>query len=232
MRVRSCVAAVFGAALLHSSPVAAQVENDINVATSTTGFSVIVHVDMDIGGTLPEHWTGWILNRTSIGICEPDFRVGNVRQFEAGPHSYSIEDPTAQAGVTYKYRVYAVDDQLTKYSLGAPPAFPPAYYHDDYATPSGTAAVARGTIVDLGWTYGVELCPDECWEWISFISSAPPSLAALAGTGIPVEIFGRIDNEFEGPYISSVSAWSTSDDACGPVSNEPGSWGALKANYR
>ena len=212
--------------LLSVSGAVAQVTNNINV-TATGGASYIqVAITMDIGGDLPESWVGWVVERKTIGLCEPEVRLGSVSPFEAGENTYQINDSNVLQDVTYYYRVYAMDDQGSRQYLGSPPLFPPGYYHDDYASLGGSGMVAQGVTVDLGWSLGIVVCPGFCWETLSFISEAPPGLVA----GSMVQIMGTIDNEFEGPYISSISDWMIIWD-CGPVPDEEMSWGAGKASF-
>ena len=209
----------------------AQVDNNINVLASGGAASIQVDITMDIGGTLDPSWVGWVVDRRTIGLCEPDLRVSSVMPFEVGEHTYQVTDSAVLQDVTYKYRVYALDDQGDRQYLGSPMEWPPGYYHDDYASLGGNGIVARGTLVDLGWTLGIEVCAGFCWEYISFISDYPPELAEGAGTGVVVLIHGTIGNEFEGPFIGTVTEWEIVGE-CGAVPNEDTSWGGLKARYR
>ena len=211
---------------LSVSGAVAQVDNNINV-TATAGASFIrVDITMDIGGNLPTSWVGWVVDRRTIGACEPEVRLGSVSPFESGEHTYQINDGNVLEDLTYYYRVYAVDDQGSRQYLGSPPLFSPGYYHDDYASPGGSGIVVQGITVDLGWTLGIVICPGFCWQELSFVSGAPSGLEA----GAMVQITGTIDNEFEGPYISSITDWMTITE-CGSVPNEATSWGELKARY-
>jgi len=222
---RICIAALFLLVLSVSGAVA-QVDNNINVTTTAGSSFIQVNITMDIGGNLPTSWVGWVVDRRTIGVCEPEVRLGSVSPFEPGEHTYQIFDSNVEEERTYYYRVYAVDDQGSRQYLGSPPLFPPGYYHDDFASPGGSGIVAQGVTVDLGWTLGIVICPGFCWQELSFVSGAPPGLEA----GAMVQITGTIDNEFEGPYISSISDWMVIPE-CGPVSNEATSWGELKARY-
>jgi hypothetical protein len=212
---------------LSVSGAVAQVDNDINVIATGGATFIQVDITMDIGGNLPVSWVGWVVDRRSIGVCEPEVRMGSVSPFEAGEHTYHIYDSNVLEDLAYNYRVYAVDDQGARQYLGSPPLFPPGYYHDDYASIGGSGIVAKGIMVDLGWSLGITVCSGFCWETLSFVSGAPPGLEA----GAMVQIMGAIDNEFEGPYISSITDWMIIEE-CGPVPNEATSWGGLKSLYR
>ena len=180
------------------------------------------------------------MDRTALGVCGYETRIGPVTPFPSGAQEYVLTDTDVITDVgpplTYKYRVYAIDDQGERHSLGSPPTFPPAYYHDAYASVGpDPGAVAGGTIIDLGYALGVELCPDDCWEPISFISSSYPHLGLedLAGTANEVVLVGIIDNEFEGPYIVLVTDIVWPRWGCfSPLEDGPASWGALKSRYR
>ena len=211
---------------LSVSGAVAQVDNNINVIATGGASSIQVVITMDIGGKLPVSWVGWVVDRRSIGLCEPEVRLGSVSPFESGEHTYQVNDANVMEDRTYYYRVYAVDDQGSRHYLGSPPLFPPGYYHDDYASLGDSGIVAKGVAVDLGWTLGIVVCPGFCWEALSFISEVPPGLEA----GNMVQITGTIDNEFEGPYISSITDWMIIPE-CGSVPNEATSWGELKARY-
>ena len=218
-------------AVMAAAGARAQVANNINVTAVGGAASIQIDVALDIGGTLPSSWVGWVVDRRTIGLCEPEARVGDVTPFAAGPHTYQLNDADVTGDVTYCYRVFAVDDQGGRHYLGMPPEFPPGYYHDAYASLGGGGKVARGVLVDLGWTLGINVCPGFCWEPVAFISGPPPELAAEVGSGAVVMIRGSLTNEFEGPYIQEVTDWFFAGE-CGTLPATPASWGGLKAIYR
>ena len=86
-------------------------------------------------------------------------------------------------------------------------------------------------VTALGWTRGIELCPDHCWPYLSFISELSGELEAYVGTETVVRLRGRLDAEFEGPYVSEVTGW-TLQGSCEPVGAEAVSWDGLKASFR
>ena len=218
------------AILTLAATAAAQVDNWVELRCTPWNNDIQIEVDIDIGGTLPADWTGWVVQRTTIGPCEETVELGNPRLFPDGAQQYQTGD-SVQEGVTYRYAIRAVTTGGARVSLGGPPAFPPVYYHDDYASVGNSGLAASGILIDLGWTLGIEVCSNDCWLPLSFISGAPPELAEGADTGVVVAIYGRIDNEFEGPYISQVTDWAVVFD-CGTVPGEVIGWGGLKARYR
>lgn len=219
------------ASLLLVTGATAQVDNIIDVNATGGGSSITIDIDLDIGGNLPASWVGWVLVRTTIGVCEPAVRIGVVTPFEAGAHFYQRTDADVVSGLTYSYRVNAVDDQDALQNLGGPPLFPPGYYHDDFASLGGDGVVAEGYLTSQCFVACVIVCETGCWYPLHFISYLPPGLEPAVDSGIPVRISGTLDNEFEGPYISTVTDWSIIED-CGTVPVTHESWGALKALYR
>ena len=219
------------AILVLATTATAQVDNWVELRCTPQTTYIQVDIEMDIGGTLPAEWTGWIVQRTTIGPCEETVELGPPGPFPVGAQNYRINNNTVEEGVVYRYSVRAVTTEGDRVYLGGPPAFPPGYYHDDFASLGNAGMAASGLLIDMGWTLGIEVCSNDCWLPLAFISDAPPDLAAGADTGVVVAIFGRIDNEFEGPYISQVTDWAVVHD-CGTVPNEVTDWGGLKARYR
>ncbi len=128
----------------------AQVPNFVQVRASGQGGSINITVDLDIGGTLPPEWVGWVVDRTTIGVCDqPVVQIGVSTPFPTGAQNYSLGDNTAEPGITYKYRLFAVDAAGTRHSLPGYTEFPPAYYHFDYASINDNGRVAEGTLTDL-----------------------------------------------------------------------------------
>lgn len=208
----------------------AQVDNWAELRCTPQTSAIQVDIDLDIGGTLPIEWVGWVVQRTTIGPCQEMVELGSPTAFPTGAQSYQIYN-SVEEGITYRYAIRAVTTGGDRVYLGGPPAFPPGYYHDDFASLGNAGLAASGVLIDLGWTLGIEVCQNDCWLPLSFISDPPPDLAAGAGSGVVVAIYGRIDNEFEGPYISQVTDWTVVHD-CATVPNEVTGWGGLKARYR
>jgi hypothetical protein len=211
---------------------AAQVPNYVSLRASGVGSSIVISVELDVGGMLPQEWVGWVIDRTTIGICEePEIQIGDSTPFPVGEQSFVRTDNSVEYGVTYKYRIYAIDAEGVRYYLPGFTEWPPGYYHFDYASIDDSGYVAEGTLVDMGWTTGIVICEGSCWEYVSFISGLPAELAPLVGTPATIRLTGVIDAEFEGPYVSSITSWSVVS-GCSPVSTVEMNWGGLKALYR
>ena len=106
----------------------------------------------------------------------------------------------------------------------------PGYYQSAFSTCEGAPAV-RGRLTELGWAAGIEVCEDQCWLPLSFISELPAELEPLVGTTAVVELRGLLGDEFEGPYLGNVTSWVIMG-ACGTVPTEAESWGGIKSTYR
>ncbi len=210
----------------------AQVPNDIDVQATDEGGSIKIAVYMDIGGELPAEWVGWVLVRSTLGNCDQSsMQISGPTPFVPGAGTLNIWDHAVVPGVTYQYLVLAVDAQGIRHSLQGFILFPPAYYHFDFASVSGDGVVAEGRLIDLVYTVGLEVCDDSCWGYIAFISNASPELASLVGLPLTVRITGRLDADFEGPYITEVSDWSVVP-GCFTVPSETSNWGNVKTLYR
>ncbi|MBE0564537.1 MAG: hypothetical protein IH621_01150 [Krumholzibacteria bacterium] len=107
---------------------------------------------------------------------------------------------------------------------------PPAYYQSAY-TACGDAVVVRGRLVGGTWMTGVEVCPDQCWVPVQFVSELPAAPEPLVGTAAVVELRGTLTDEIEGPCVTGVTRWTVLPD-CGTVPAVPGNWSGLKAAYR
>ena len=222
---------LLGGLIFQGNTVSAQVPNDVLVTATSNGGAIVIAVDLDIGGDLPADWVGWVIDRSTIGNCDdPVVQIGDTTPFPAGAQSYVLTDLTAQPMTTYKYRIYAVNAAGERSYLPGDAGFPPAYYHFDYAS-LADGYVAEGQLLDLGWTVGIDVCPEGCWEDLAFISNPPAEFDHLLGTGVTVLISGQLDADFEGPYVSEVTGW-TIIPGCSPVESVQTDWSRLKALYR
>jgi hypothetical protein len=217
--------------VLHAEDSLAQVPpNLIYIDSSGAGGTIQISVDMDINGTLPPEWSGWVVDREAIGDCDqPTVQVGDVTPFPVGAQVFQLADSEALPELTYKYRFYAVDSDGVRHGVPHSPDF--GFLVTTYASINDVGRVAVGYLVDLGWGIGLAVCPSGCWEQISSIYAPPPLFNVLVGSSTTVEIFGQIDVGVEGPYISSISNWSIVSD-CSAVGNDRMTWGAAKAMYR
>jgi hypothetical protein len=187
---------------------------------------VLIQVTLQIDGGLPEHWVGWVIDRFAVGQCE-EVQVTEVLPFLDGMSQHEFSDDLTLADLYHGYRIQAVDAEGTRYHLPFP-LFPLGRGYDFAVCGGGPAA--RGTVHDLGWTLGLEVCPDECWVPISFLELYPPEMESLVGTGEIVDVYGMLDTDFEGPYIL-VDRYEIVTD-CVAVVITPRSWTAVKGVYR
>jgi hypothetical protein len=189
---------------------------------------VLLIADFDIVSELPSEWVGWVIERTTNGVCESRIRIGNPAAFPEGQATIQIVDELAVDGLGYRYHIRAVDtDGILRY-LGSSFSWP-GYYQIAYSS-CGLAPVARGQLTDLGWTTGIEPCDQGCWFYLAFISELPAALQQYVGTSTEVLLFGEIEDEFEGAYVNQIYSWFVLEDCAVPT--DTGSWGVLKSRYR
>jgi hypothetical protein len=108
--------------------------------------------------------------------------------------------------------------------------FPSAYYETAHIT-CGTGAAVRGNLVHAGGRIGIVPCAGQCWLPILLLADLPAELEPFIDTIAVVELRGALGDNFEGPYLGSITGWSI-PSGCGTVATEPVSWGAVKATYR
>jgi hypothetical protein len=201
--------------------------------TATCGVaSVDLDVNFIINTEMPEHWAGWVIDRSSLGVCEPTARVVGPEAFPSGQASFSFVDGTAVPGQAYRYRMVPVDAQGATLHWDHPDYdyfFPPAYLMIDRTTCDNALAV-RGRLIDSGWTTRIERCEGQCWEWLDSID-LPDELMPLIGTDVVVELWGTLLDDFEGAYLVDVTSWAVRPD-CGVVATETTTWSEIKARFR
>ncbi len=206
--------------------------NILYINSSGTGSAISIEVALTINGTLPAEWVGWVIDRKSVGFCDQAVeQIGDVTSFPSGAQVYLLTDNTANSEITYMYRIFAVNDAGERFYFPNNLEFNSSSFHYDYASVSGNGYVAEGTLVDLGWTIGVQICPGECWEPITSISNPPSLFHFMVGSSVPIRISGELDISVEGPFLSVVTSWSALTD-CSAVESAKASWGELKAIYR
>ena len=221
--------------LLPAAAAQGQTDSSANLTCTPLGSAIDVEVDIVIGDLIPDDWVGWVVKRQTLSWCEPDRLLGSI---DDPFHFYSqvrhFVDEDVELPFLYYYCIYAVDQQGELHRLGGPPLFPPGYYHDDFCAPGGAGLLGEGRLVSdaHGGGYpGFDVCDDGCWYGTGFISELPGMLWLYLDTDTYLMLFGTIDNEFEGAYISSITEWYIID-ACGPVPARKESWSGLKALYR
>jgi len=186
---------------------------------------------MQVTSELTASWVGWVVDRTTIGVCEPAVQVNGPHAFSATRTTVGFSDPTVVAGRAYQYRIRAVDASGNRFYLGwGGGDFPPAFYETAYVT-CGNAAAVRGNLVHAGGRTGIVPCAGQCWQPILLLADLPTQLEMFIDTIVVVELSGALGDNFEGPYLGSITGWSI-PVGCGIVATEPVSWGAVKATYR
>jgi hypothetical protein len=96
------------------------------VSASGVGGSIDITVDLDIGGTLPAEWVGWVVDRNTIGVRDqPELQIGNAVPFSFGASNHVLTDNTAEIGITYMYRIFAVDADGSRHILPGYTEFSP-----------------------------------------------------------------------------------------------------------
>ncbi len=217
--------------VLLAASASAQVPYDSATLTSLcSGTTPQLTVQLDIVNTLPSEWTGWVVERTAIGACEPVATVYGPEAFPSGAQVYSFGDGSAGAGMAYMYRMRAVDAGGNRYYFGTAGTFSPGYYQTAFTT-CGDAVAVRGSLTSGGMPYGIQVCEGQCWLPLSFVSELPAELEPLVDTTAVIELHGTLADEFEGSYLASVTSWTILGD-CGVVPTTPGTWSGLKATYR
>ena len=200
--------------------------NDIEINASCVPGQIHVSIVLLINDPLPADWVGWVLLRQTLGSCAEPVEITPVYPFPAVAGTWHVYDAPPHPDLHQRYVVRAVDTEGA-YRYLTLPDFPPGYYATDYAG-CGSGPAARGTVTDLGYTLGLDVCDEGCWLPMSFLSGYPADLAYHIGE--VVDIYGSIEDEFEGPYIM-VDGYAVVGE-CGPVSIRPQSWGAVRRSYR
>jgi hypothetical protein len=214
--------------ILFSSTALAQVDG-VSVFAETTcdGYQVDVLVTLNVYDVIPVGIAGWVVEREVLGNCDADVDLGGLRDFptEIGEHEFVIRDIPTVPGKAIYY-IKAVDENGARQFIG----WPRRSHFAQADCFMGLAA--RGTVVIYsGPQYYLEVCPDECWWWLSFFDPIFPPDQALPPEGAVVDIHGEIFSGMEGPYIHATS-WEYAAEPCQVVGTEDLTWGSLKAHYR
>ena len=167
-------------------------------------------------------WVGYDVFRRAIDPCGAFVRLNaDIIPRGDGNHSRSFTDTPPASGVAYEYKVVPVDASRN------PLSFYGVLGDFFMSCPDGSAAIAHGTIEDIGWALLVHPCAESCGG--GYIENPPDDLQAYAGTGEAVRIFGHVGcGTVEGCAIQ-VDRFEPA--ACVPVPTEPTTWGNLKARY-
>ena len=211
------------------APAAAQAADQATLTAESDGSSTQLVVTIGVTSALPESWVGWVVDRTTLGVCEPVVQVRAPAAFPATVETYRFHDSTFAADRAYKYRIRAVDAQGNRDYLGYGGSFPPAYYQTAYAM-YGNAVAVRGQLTGSAQDAHLEPCAGQCWEPV-MVFGLPSALRVFVNSGVVMDLRGTLADEFEGPYLTDITGWTLRAD-CGLVADEAVSWGAVKAIYR
>ena len=167
-------------------------------------------------------WVGYDVFRRAIDPCGTFVRLNaDIVPRGVGNHSRNFTDTPPASGVAYEYKVVPVDagrNALSFYGV----------LGDFFMScPDGSAAIAHGTVEDIGWALLLHPCPESCGDF--YIENPPAELLPYATTGEAVRIFGDAG-------CGSVEGCALQVDhfepaACVPVPTQSTTWGQIKARY-
>jgi hypothetical protein len=146
-------------------------------------------------------------------------------------HSHTFVDETIVSGPMYRYEIVLVDEFRNPVTVPGPPLFcDPCDKRSWASCPSYSAPLTHATLIDEGWAFWAQPCPDTCYEGFLVEYPWPPELEQYVGTGTAVQLFG--------PYycggVEGCGMTVTHFEVvpCGVVPVMPSTWGTLKATYR
>lgn len=173
--------------------------------------------------------TGFHVYRHTLGSCEPQVRVTSSPLPRAAGTDYvlNVTDTGAATALSHEYHLVAVDgngaesDAYTLFSVLDSHLYM-------IASCDANAPIAVGLVEDQGWLV-VTPCPASCWGFWTVLEEFPPELRALAGTGIPVVVYGSfVCGTVEG-CLGHVTSFTPTSCVVGV---QPSSWSAVKQGYR
>ncbi len=174
----------------------------------------------------PADWVGWIVERTVVGKCVPDVRVGDVRPLPTEPTEFVIVDTVEEIGYDVLYRAYGVNaagERLNQL------LFPYRKYFQHAACAGGPSYRGTVRVIDGQW-FVFDTCEGHCWWGLSHMDGSY-SDEFLDYDGQTLDLYGELRAGMHGVYID-VDFWFVSPNGCGPVGTRETSWGALKTRYR
>jgi len=167
-------------------------------------------------------WVGYDVLRRAIDPCGTFVRLNaDIIPRGVGNHSRDFTDTTPATGIAYEYRAVPVDagrNVLSFYGV----------LGDFFLScPDGSAAIAHGTLQDLGGAMFLIPCPESCGSF--YIDNPPAGLIPYAASGEAVRIFGH--SGCGGVEGCALQVDLFEPAACTPVPTQPTTWGSLKARY-
>lgn len=175
--------------------------------------------------------TGFHIYRRTRGVCGAPVRLTASPLARAAGTDYvlTVVDGAAPEAAAHEYFLRTVDAGGTEtdaYTLFSPLD---SQLHDTVSC-DASAPLAVGFIEDQGWALVVVSCPASCWgnDW-TWLEEFPAELRALAGTGIPVVVYGSfVCGTVEG-CLGHVTSFAPTSCAVGV---QPSSWSTVKQWYR
>ena len=210
-------------------PAAAHAGADISAsATCNSGSVTLSWSYMETSPVGLPDWAGYDVYRRAVEPCGPWVRLNAdiiPRDF-SGNHSRQFVDGSATTTAAYEYEVWPVDQN---HVLVALPQCSECVGTTVASCPSLGAAMAHGTLEDLGWAMLIHACTSSCSP-ASIIENNLDALRPYAGTGTALALYGTVAcGGVEGCTLT-LDHFDVAD--CGPVPILPGTWGSLKARYR
>lgn len=237
-------------AILPCLPVGTQASQVSGAASVTcVGDAHQVHVAGSYYEPIPGEYDHILLQRLSIGVCEPDEFLTDATLPWAPVADYGRETFAATVTVVppgptrvYRYVPWLVRPDGSRVAM--------RHYCDadwrSYAlTDCGTAPFLRGR-VELDWScpgtlcFRVAACSEDCWDESYWEPITIEQLTALSGLTVG-EVLGRVVDVYGGrtycgmpgdPGYVLARMELVEGDACGPVPVHATSWGSFKAMYR
>jgi len=206
----------------------------------------MIQVDVSaVWSMLPVEWTGLVVQRWTVGVCddwttvtpEPWRREAPPRQYSVS--EYSLLSPVPGENRCYGYAVKAMDADGQLHAICGLGDMP-----FDYVS-CGLAIVARGFLIlymdNLEGPPRLVACTEDCWQtagWDIDFGAVDPatysSYVSLFVPGIPVDIYGRIEVSGMIPnmWIVASQVLPSPSGLCGPLPVKSTSWGQVKTSYR
>ena len=213
-----------GAAPAQTEPPAG---TSVLMTAACAGDDVVLSIDFTVTTAPPAEFVGWIVECEMIGLCTPVAQVTEVLPWPAlGQTHLDLSVTPDEAWFDPIYRIWAVDAAGNRTFIWWPQR--QNFAHAE-CMPGPTVV---GRFLDLSGNLHFESCSEMCWPTLSmFDSTYPPGAEALAGTGQVMALYGELLRGMEGPYINAYRM-EPSYLPCDAVSEQPTTWGGLKATYR
>jgi hypothetical protein len=176
-------------------------------------------------------WVGYDVLRRSVTGCGAFVRL-NATPYPRTPgasESFSYTETPPASGTMYDYQVILVD--ASRQQLFPGPQTCDCVAHDGWAScPEFSAAITRGSLIDIGWALYIQPCPDACSQSFTISGPQADALRPYAGTGTVLRFYGQAAcGSFEG---CSLNLDRFDLGTCAPTPVRRSTWGSVKAIYR